>query len=117
MNDNNKKLIASVPSKYRDRYVEIVALIDRFCDRQLNDEYKVVGRKMVACFCQEGSPVLRGKADSWACGLMYAVGRVNFLTDPHQSPHLTAERNRRWFRRVTRNHAQQRTGRSRTGST
>jgi len=78
-------------SAYRDRLAEIVALTDDFCDRFLNDEYKLVCREMADCLCQEGSPVLRGKASSWACGLVYAVGRVNFLTDPSQSPHMKAE--------------------------
>lgn len=85
------ELLSDVPSEYRERFVEIVALTDEFCDRHLNDEYKAVSRKMAASLCQEGSPVLRGKVASWACGLMYAVGRVNFLTDPHQTPHMKAE--------------------------
>lgn len=85
------ELLSDVPSEYRERFVEIVALTDEFCDRNLNDEYKAVSRKMAASLCQEGSPVLRGKVASWACGLVYAVGRVNFLTDPHQTPHMKAE--------------------------
>lgn len=85
------KLLSDVPSAYRERFVEIVALTNEFCDWHLNYEYKAVSRKMAASLCQEGSPLLRGKVASWACGLMYAVGRVNFLTDPHQTPHMKAE--------------------------
>jgi len=85
------ELLSEVPAEYRERFVEVVALIDQFCDRHLNDEYKAVGRKLAAMMCQKGSPILRGKVASWACGLMYAVGRVNFLTDPDQTPHMTAE--------------------------
>lgn len=77
------ELLSEVPSEYRERFVEVVALTDEFCDRYLNDEYKVVSRKMAASLCQEGSPILRGKAERWACGLMYAVARVSFLTAPH----------------------------------
>lgn len=84
-------LLSQVPSEYRERFVEIVAIADGFCDRYLNDDYKAACRKMAACLCQDGSPVLRGKAASWSCGLAYAVGRVNFLTDPHQSPHMKGE--------------------------
>lgn len=86
-----EELLQEVPAEYRERLIEIIALTDDFCDRLLNDEYKIVCRDMAVSFCQEDSPVLKGKAASWACGLMYAVGRVNFLTDPTQSPHLKAD--------------------------
>lgn len=80
-----------VPPKYRERFVEMVELLNEFCDRYLNDEYKVVCRDMAFQMCQETSPVLRGKAVSWASGVMYAVGRVNFLMDPNSDPHMSAE--------------------------
>ena len=79
-----------VPAEYQSRWQEIISLTDDFCDRLLNDEYKAVCRKMAACLCQDGSPVLKGKTSSWAGGIVYAVGKVNFLTDPTQKPHLTA---------------------------
>jgi hypothetical protein len=50
-----------------------------------------VCRWLAHCVCHEDSPVLRGKAASWACGIAYAAVRVNLLTDPSQDPHLTAE--------------------------
>jgi hypothetical protein len=37
------------------------------------------------------SPVGRGDTRIWAAGAIYAVGRVNFLFDRTQTPHLTAE--------------------------
>lgn len=80
-----------VPPEYQERFIEIIGLTDGFCDRFLNDEYKQICRQMAVSLCQDGSPVLRGKAASWACGLAYAVGRVNFLTDPSQNPHMKAE--------------------------
>lgn len=85
------QILDDVPHDFRERFMEIVTLADDFCDRFLNDEYEQICRKMAACLCQDGSPVLRGKPASWACGLVYAVGRVNFLTDPSQKPHLKAE--------------------------
>src|SRR5687768_10279857 len=93
-NKSNSKSVPTlddVSPEFRERFTEIVALADDFCDRFLNDEYKQVCRKMAVGLCQEGSPVLRGKPASWASGLVYAVGRVNFLTDPSQAPHMKAE--------------------------
>lgn len=88
---SNDKLLDQIPPDYRERFVEIAALTDTFCDRFLNDEYKDICRFMAASFCEEESPVLKGKAASWACGIAYAVGWVNFLTDPSQTPHMKAE--------------------------
>jgi hypothetical protein len=90
-NSKSASTLDDVPPEFRERFSEIVSLSDDFCDRSLNDEYKQICRKMAASLCQKGSPVLRGKPASWACGLVYAVGRVNFLTDPSQKPHLKAE--------------------------
>lgn len=70
-----------VTPEYRERFTEIVALTDEFCDRFLTDEYKQVCRKMTVGLCQSGSPVMRGNSASWAGGVMYAVGQVNFLTE------------------------------------
>ena len=36
------------------------------------------------------SPLERGKLESWAAGIVYALGSVNFLFDPSQDPHLSA---------------------------
>ena len=33
----------------------------------------------------------RGDARIWAAGVVYAAGRINFLFDPTQTPHLTAK--------------------------
>lgn len=74
-----------------ERCIEIAVRTDSFCDRHLNDEYKSVCREIVHALCRPDSPVLRGKVESWSGGVIYAAGRINFLTDPSQSPHMTAE--------------------------
>ena len=35
------------------------------------------------------SPLIRGKPESWASGIVRAVGWVNFLNDPSQPHHMT----------------------------
>lgn len=80
-----------VPDAYRDRFEAIVERTDTFCDSHLNDEYKQLAREMAASICQSGSPVLKGKPEGWAAGVIYALGRVNFLTDPSQEPHMKAD--------------------------
>lgn len=83
-----RELENDVPSAYRDRYRAIVERTDPFCDKHLNEEYKQLAREMAVAVCQKGSPVLKGKPDGWAAGIVYTLGRVNFLTDPSQTPHM-----------------------------
>ena len=84
-------LIEDVPQEYRERFVGIIERTDRFCEKRLNDEYKQMCREMAAAFCQPGSPVHRGKRESWASGIVHAVGWVNFLSDPSQQPYMRSE--------------------------
>ena len=82
---------SEVPITLRERLAEIVDMTDDFCDQHLNDEYKEICRNMAVAFCQGGSPVARGKPESWACGIVYSEGWVNFLTDPCQKPYMRSE--------------------------
>jgi hypothetical protein len=75
----------------RARYDEVVALTDAFCDKYLNHEYREGCRRLAAAVCITGGPIQQGKAASWASGIAYCLGHVNFLTDPSQSPHLRSE--------------------------
>ena len=88
---------SDVPAEYRREFLEIVSLTDDFCTASLNDEYQHLCREMASAICQAGSPVKRGKRESWACGIVYSVGWVNFLTDPSQEPHVKAEEIAKWF--------------------
>jgi hypothetical protein len=73
-------------------YDEIVSLTDAFCRQHLTDEYRDLCRRMAATLCRKRpSPLINGPARSWACGIAYAVGRVNFLFDKSQKPHMRAD--------------------------
>jgi hypothetical protein len=92
MDDNLRNLIADLPKPDAARFMELVDLTDAFCDVHLNAEYKQLCRQMAALVCQNAPSALRGKPNGWAAGIVYALGRVNFLTDPSQTPHVaTAE--------------------------
>lgn len=88
---------SNVPAEYRREYLEFVALTDAFCTASLNDEYQHLCREMAVVMCQVGLPVKRGKRAGWACGIVYSVGWVNFLTDPGQEPHAKSEDIAKWF--------------------
>jgi hypothetical protein len=86
--DAFRKMMARVPKEYVARCNELAALTDRFCDAHLNDEYKGLCRKMAAALCRKHAPVLGGRSEGWSAGIVWALGYVNFLHDPAQTPHM-----------------------------
>jgi hypothetical protein len=83
----------SVPKLMVPVYEKIVSLTDDVCDRHLNPEYRALARAMTCALCRRRpSPLSSGQPRSWACGIVYVLGRINFLGDPSFSPHVkTAE--------------------------
>jgi hypothetical protein len=80
-----------VPQKMRQRFDAIVAITDPFCGEHLNEEYALLARQAAAALCRKRpSPLERGKVETWACGIIYAVGFVNFLFDKSQEPYMSA---------------------------
>lgn len=80
----------SVPQTMQKTYDTITALTDGFCQASLNEEYAEMCRTMTAKLCRKRpSPLASGKANSWAAGIVHAVGTVNFAFDKTQTPHTT----------------------------
>jgi hypothetical protein len=81
----------SVPKALRPAFDEVVRRTDAFCSAHLTDEYAELCRALTAALCRKRpSPLAQGKLDSWACGIVYTVGAVNFLFDKSQTPHMRA---------------------------
>lgn len=85
----NDVSLNEIPLPFRERYAELIEIINSFCDSHLNDDYKEVCCRMAADVCQDGSPILSGQAKSWAAGIIWTAGRVNFLSDPSFEPSMT----------------------------
>ena len=80
----------SVPKNMQARYDQIVGLTDEFCQKHLNDEYRELAQDMAAALCRKcPSPVASGQPRTWACGIVYTLGKINFLSDPASEPHMT----------------------------
>ena len=68
---------------------EIVGLVALFCREHLNAEYaELCGRLVQKLARKRPSPLLSGKANTWACGIVRTIGWVNFLDDRSQKPHM-----------------------------
>jgi len=82
----------TVPDTMREFYDPIVRVIDEVCEKHLNDEYKTLAHQLTAALARKRpSPLTRGKPQVWACGVLYALGTVNFLWDKSQTPHMRAD--------------------------
>lgn len=80
-----------VPAVVRDAYEAIVALTDSFAPEHLNEEYADLCRQLAAKLSRKRpSPISRGRRETWAAGIIHALGMVNFLFDPSQEPHVRA---------------------------
>jgi hypothetical protein len=80
----------SVPQSMQVTYESIVALAGSFCRDHLNDEYRDLAERMAATLCRmRTSPVTSGHPRTWACAIIYELGRINFLSDRSTQPYMT----------------------------
>lgn len=81
----------NVPEKMKKKYEEIVKITDKFSAEYLNEEYAQLIREATAALCRKcPSPLEKGQAKSWACGITHAVGMVNYLYASGQTPYIKA---------------------------
>lgn len=79
-----------VPHQMLATYESILTLTDSFCRDHLDDDYRNLARRMAETLCRmRTSPVTSGQPRTWACGIIYVLGQINFLSDPSTQPHMT----------------------------
>ena len=80
-----------VPKPMQATFNAIVALTDTFCRAHLDEEYAQLAQQATAALCRKRpSPLATGNPKTWACGIVYALGTVNFLFDRSQTPSMSA---------------------------
>ena len=78
-----------VSDEAKAAFEEVAGLVDQFCRTHLNKEYAAVCRALLEKLARKRpSPLVSGKAATWACGIIRTIGWVNFLDDRKQSPHM-----------------------------
>jgi hypothetical protein len=81
-----------LPAGFRADAEAITRLTDGFAAEHLDEEYAALCRKLVGKLARKRpSPLLRGELRIWAAAAIYTIGRVNFLFDPSQKPHLSGD--------------------------
>jgi hypothetical protein len=87
-----------VPKDMQARFDDITRLNDDFSQTYLTDEYASLCRELTATLCRKRpSPLSQGRVATWACGIIHAVGTVNFLFDTSQTPHVPASQIASYF--------------------
>src|SRR5205085_12214563 len=87
-----------VPKDMQPRFDDITQLTDAFSQAHLNDEYASLCRQLTATLGRKRpSPLSQGKVATWACGIIHALGMVNFLFDSSQTPYITASQIASYF--------------------
>jgi hypothetical protein len=80
----------SVPTSMQTTYDAITTLTDAFCREHLNADYRELALRMSAALCRKRpSPLASGQPRTWACGVIYVLGQVNFLSDRSTQPSMT----------------------------
>ena len=80
----------SASSEARAIAEELIDMTDAFCREFLNEEYVELCRKLVSALARKRpSPLLRGRLETWASGVVRTIGWVDFLHDPSQTPHVS----------------------------
>ena len=88
----------NVPTAVRLYADRIVAVTDAVCLEHLDVEYADLCRRVVGKLGRKRPcPLTRGDLGIWAAGVVYAVGQVNFVFDPAQAPHATADQLSGWL--------------------
>lgn len=90
--------LPKVPEVAAKPFQDICRILSDICTEKLNDEYLTLGIELAAKLARKRpTPLLSGKASTWAAGIIHALGTVNFLFDKSQSPHITSKELCEWF--------------------
>jgi hypothetical protein len=80
-----------IPEMIKPVYDALAESIGRSCTGTLGVEYRDLCLRAASVLCRKRpSSLLRGRLNAWACGIVYAIGQVNFLFDSSQKPSMSA---------------------------
>lgn len=92
------KILPKVPDNTKKAFTDIVKIIEALCKEKLNEEYFHLAIELTTKIARKRpSPLLSGSKQTWAAGIVNALGMVNFLFDKSQSPHLSSRELCNWF--------------------
>jgi hypothetical protein len=77
------------PTEVQGILATLIEMTGSFCKESLNEEYADLCRKLATALARKRpSPLLQGRLETWASGIVRTIGWVNYLDDRSQKPHL-----------------------------
>jgi hypothetical protein len=86
----SKRRTDDIRNQAFDAMGQILELIDAFCLNHLGEEYYELCDDLTWTAFEQDLPFEKGRPAGWASGIVHAIGYVNFLQDPSQSPYMTS---------------------------
>jgi hypothetical protein len=86
----SKRRTENIRNKAFDAMGQILELINVFCLNHLDEDYRELCEDLTWAAFEEDLPFEKGRPAGWASGIVHAIGFINFLQDPSQSPHITS---------------------------
>ena len=81
-----------IPSQTQPVYDVIAGMIEEYCEKYLNEEYKTLCLRLLEKLCRKRpSPLLKGRYNTRAAGMVYVIAANNFIFDKSMPIHRTAE--------------------------
>ena len=81
-----------IPKEMEKTYEEISKLLIDYSAEYLSKEYEELCLHALEKLCRKRpSPLKSGRSNTWAAGIVYAVGSNNFIFDRSQPIHMTAK--------------------------
>ena len=82
----------NVPKEMSETQEVISKLLIEYSEEYLNKEYEELCLHALEKLCRKRpSPLKSGRSNTWAAGIVYAIGSNNFIFDKSQPIHMTAK--------------------------
>jgi hypothetical protein len=70
---------------------QLIEMTGEYCDQYLDEDYKQLAEKLILKMKRKRDvPFLRGRVNTWAAAVIYALGQINFLFDQSFEPYVAA---------------------------
>ena len=82
----------NIPIQMRPIYGELAEMISDYCSRFLSEDYRTLCLRLLEKLCRKRpSPLLKGRRNTWAAGIVYAIAANNLIFDKSMPIHRTAD--------------------------
>ena len=82
----------NIPIQMRPIYDELAEMISDYCGRFLSEDYRTLCLRLLEKLCRKRpSPLLKGRRNTWAAGIVYAIAANNLIFDKSMPVHRTAD--------------------------